>query len=324
MSDIALRPSLVPASGPINAEALEKVLLQGDLVALKPQERVAYYRAVCESVGLNPLTKPFEYISLNGKLTLYATRACTEQLRKMHNVSVTIRSREAVEGCYVVTALAKLPTGREDESIGAVPIDTLKGEAKSNAMMKAETKAKRRVTLSICGLAFLDESETDSVRGAYHMPVSHDTGELPPLEPAPTLAEDIQRNPPKSTTRQQIPFDVLKYFADIKGRFHKIGKQDVYYDVLKRHGVSHANEFFDTNDARACYKEMQLVVADMETASIDAANPVAPKGLRNREEWPDDPEAPALGLWIKVAGMIYYRTVADGPWKTYIPGGGAA
>jgi hypothetical protein len=32
--------------------------------------------------------------------------------------------------------------------------------------MKAETKAKRRVTLSICGLGFLDESELESVRGA--------------------------------------------------------------------------------------------------------------------------------------------------------------
>jgi hypothetical protein len=33
-------------------------------------------------------------------------------------------------------------------------------------MMKAETKSKRRVTLSIVGLGMLDESEVDSIPGA--------------------------------------------------------------------------------------------------------------------------------------------------------------
>jgi hypothetical protein len=37
-------------------------------------------------------------------------------------------------------------------------------------MMKAVTKAKRRVTLSICGLGMLDETEVDSVPGATPYP----------------------------------------------------------------------------------------------------------------------------------------------------------
>ncbi len=53
--------------------------------------------------------------------------------------------------------------GREDESIGALPITNLKGEALSNAIMKCETKAKRRVTLSICGLSMMDETEVESI-----------------------------------------------------------------------------------------------------------------------------------------------------------------
>jgi hypothetical protein len=56
-----------------------------------------------------------------------------------------------------------LPNGRQDESIGAVNIAGLKGENRANAMMKAETKAKRRVTLSICGLGLLDETEVETV-----------------------------------------------------------------------------------------------------------------------------------------------------------------
>ncbi len=151
--------------------SLEQVLIGGDLSKLNPQERVMYYKAVCESVGLNPLTKPFEYITLNGKLTLYARRDATDQLRQINKVSINILSREVVEDCYVVTARATTPI-RQDESIGAVSIVGLKGEARANAMMKAETKAKRRVTLSVCGLGMLDETEVDTIPGARITPAS--------------------------------------------------------------------------------------------------------------------------------------------------------
>lgn len=165
------------ANGHAPAELLEKVLLQGDLEQLNPTERLAYYQRVCESLGFNPLTRPFDYIKLNGKLTLYAKRDATDQLRKNNNVSVTIVGREKLDDVYVVTARATMPDGRTDESIGAVAIANLKGEVLANALMKAETKSKRRVTLSICGLGTLDETEVDSVPDAERVTVSP-SGEL--------------------------------------------------------------------------------------------------------------------------------------------------
>jgi hypothetical protein len=178
-----------PETALIPAETMEKVLLQGDLERLTPNERLNYYKAVCTSTGLNPLTRPFDYIKLNGKLTLYAKRECTEQLRTIHGVSVTIKSREVTEGCYVVTSGATLPNGRTDESIGAVPIEGLKGEARANALMKAETKSKRRVTLAICGLSFLDETEVDSIPLAVHMRVDPLTGDI--LEGSKAAAQEV-------------------------------------------------------------------------------------------------------------------------------------
>ena len=77
----------------MNTETLEKVLIQGDLSKLSSQERLFYYNRVCTSLGLNPLTKPFDYITLNGKLTLYAKRDCTDQLRKLHDISIKITAR---------------------------------------------------------------------------------------------------------------------------------------------------------------------------------------------------------------------------------------
>jgi len=163
MADSALT---APAKELPSPDVIAKVLLGGDLAQLTSQQKISYYRSVCESLGLNPLTKPFEYIRLSGREVLYATRNCTDQLRHAHRISVTITAREIVEDCYVVTARAAFPDGRHDESIGAVPIAGLKGESRSNAMMKAETKAKRRVTLSLVGLSTLDESEVESIPGA--------------------------------------------------------------------------------------------------------------------------------------------------------------
>lgn len=138
--------------------------LMGNLDGLDSSQRAQFIVNVCNSLGLNPMTQPFEYIRLNGKLRLYAKKDCTDQLRKLNKISIQIAARENVGDVYVVTARATDATGRADESVGAVPIGNAKGDNLANALMKAETKAKRRVTLSICGLGFLDESELETVK----------------------------------------------------------------------------------------------------------------------------------------------------------------
>jgi len=145
------------------SEVMENVLIKGDLSKLNPAERSTYYMEVCKSVGLNPLTKPFEYITLNGKLTLYALRTCTDQLRTIHKVSVVELNETERDGIIVVTAKVRNGEGREDMAKGAVTIGNLKGDALCNAIMKAETKAKRRATLSLCGLGWLDETEIETI-----------------------------------------------------------------------------------------------------------------------------------------------------------------
>lgn len=147
---------------------IEQVIIKGDLLALKPEERVAYYNAVCQSIGLNPLTQPFQYITLNGRLTLYARKDCTDQLRELNGVSITKLETQVVNEIYMVTAYGVDKTGRTDSSIGAVNIGGVKGDNLANAFMKAETKAKRRLTLSICGLGMLDETEAETIPGAAY------------------------------------------------------------------------------------------------------------------------------------------------------------
>jgi hypothetical protein len=105
------------------------------------------------------------------------------QLRRLHGISITITSRERLGELYVVTARARDKTGREDESIGAVAVGSLKGDALANALMKAETKAKRRVTLSLAGLGWLDETELETIPGVR-------TGEAA-TDPDPALTTPV-------------------------------------------------------------------------------------------------------------------------------------
>jgi hypothetical protein len=147
------------------ADTISKLVLKGDLSSLNSQEKVQYYISFCGRLGLDPATQPFKILSLSGKEVLYCDRGGTQQLGKLHKISHRIEAREVQAECYVVTATA-FNVERQTTSIGAVNIAGLKGDALCNAMMKAETKAKRRATLDLCGLGMLDETEIETIPNA--------------------------------------------------------------------------------------------------------------------------------------------------------------
>ena len=212
---------------------MEEVIAKGDLSKLSADERARYYTEVCRSIGVNPLTKPFDYITLNGKLTLYATKTATDQLRTVKGVSIFKVDAVTDGDLRIVHAYARDASGREDMDLGVVNIKGLAGEALANAYMKALTKAKRRVTLSICGLGWLDESEIDSVATARAAHVDISTGEIIDDQPdtQPSMPERPQGDVLLITDKQ------IKMIAGIAG---KIG---LSHDQIKAmHGKSSAKD----------------------------------------------------------------------------------
>lgn len=168
----------------LDASAVEQVLISGDLSKLSPVQRVNYYKSVCESMGLNPLTKPFDYITLNGRLTLYAKKDATDQLRSIKGVSIDDVDLQEVGDHFIVKVKGHDATGRADVEIGVVNKKDMQGNL-ANAQMKAVTKAKRRLTLSLCGLGWLDETEVESIPDARPVLVEPTTGIIvePELKP---------------------------------------------------------------------------------------------------------------------------------------------
>ena len=157
-------------AGRIEPGRIEGFLAGGDLARLTEEERIEVYHRTCAALGLNPATRPLEYLRLQGRLTLYVRKEATDQLRRLHGVSIRIVEMVQDGDLWMVRAEAQLGT-RTDEEVGIVVTKGLSGEALAIARMKAMTKAKRRVTLSIVGLGFHDVDDRDDGEGVVETPM---------------------------------------------------------------------------------------------------------------------------------------------------------
>ena len=172
---------MVPEKKDEALEAILELVTKGDLSELSSEQLLQYYLAVCRSLKLNPLTRPFEFLQLRDrqsnktKMVMYATRTCADQLRRNYNISTEVVSAGVEGDIYVVRVRGRAPDGRVDENVGAVPMVAsyvengvyktrpLTPSEKANAIMTAHTKAQRRLTLSMCGLGIMSEEEAQSL-----------------------------------------------------------------------------------------------------------------------------------------------------------------
>jgi hypothetical protein len=150
---------------------LEPLVVTGDLIFLTPEERIQFYVQTCQSMGLDFRTRPlqyFEQIDRNGKrvLILYALRGASVQLSKNHNLSVKISEATFSHDAVMFMATVRNTEGREDYAVGAGSLKGLEGKEYADAIMAAQTKAKRRGILDFVGSGLLDESEVEGMRGS--------------------------------------------------------------------------------------------------------------------------------------------------------------
>ena len=183
----------LPALPAVSTEDLEAALTTGDVAKLPAATRIRYLIALCHSSGLSPLTRPFILLKTqSGEMQWYATVQAAEALRARHRISVRVVSRERVDDLFCVTVEATLPDGRTEQAVGIVEVTNLKGQQLANAMMKAESKGKRRVTLALVGLGLplADEDAGHPVR------LDWQTGEVlddpPPRRLPPRQTQTVQ------------------------------------------------------------------------------------------------------------------------------------
>lgn len=207
-------PAVVPSDATI-----ADLLQTGDVSTLAPEQRGRYLSKLCETFGLNPFSRPFDFITVKGqdgkaRTILYANRVASDQLRFNHHIESEVvyagplRIGDLIrQDVYCVELDMKLPLPddsgpkyRVERAVGCVGIGTyqgdkpilLTGEAMANAIMKCYTKALRRGTLSIVGLGFPDETEVADIPSARTSQV--DTQPLPRVLVPDVVGEPLSAN----------------------------------------------------------------------------------------------------------------------------------
>lgn len=158
-------------------DQINDILQQGDIGSLEPSQRSRFLYRLAEKLRLNPFSRPFDLIHVRKpdgtkKLIIYANKSCADQIRERDGLSIEpvyhgpLQIGEQIdESIYVFHVKITDPkTNRVGFNVGAVPIVGTAGEDRSNAVMKAWTKAERRATLAFAGLGIPDESEISSIR----------------------------------------------------------------------------------------------------------------------------------------------------------------
>ena len=179
---------IVLKATPVRMDIIESLVTKGDISGLNTEQRTQYYVGMCDRMGLDPATQPFSIVKQGPREFFYVNRGATDQLAATHRVN-----REIVDGPRLIEldgvklifciCRATLPNGRIETATATVPAVDL-----VNALMKCETKAKRRATLSILGLSMPDESEVETIRGAQRVefaPANDPAPSAPPVAEAP-------------------------------------------------------------------------------------------------------------------------------------------
>lgn len=145
------------------AGALAHVLGTGDLYQLTNEQRVAHYLNLCSSLGLNALSRPFQWIEFKdgdnspAVLTLYFKPSGAAQMLRNHQISFHFPRKEIVGELFVVEVEGMAPNGRKGSATKYVPLTNrygkLTGNRLSNAFMAAESGALRRLALNMFGLS---------------------------------------------------------------------------------------------------------------------------------------------------------------------------
>lgn len=178
-----------------------------DLESLNETQRQDYLKAVCKHMGVPDNLNLVALIRQDdgegpARLVAYAKRGATENVRNNLQINVISLTSQVVAGSIVFTATAvSKKTGRQEISTGSKYIEGATGKFLDDAIMTAQTRALRRVTLQFVGAGVLDESE---VNQGKTVTVSAPAAQIVLAAPQPTVTPSSA--PGKDITPPAIQF----------------------------------------------------------------------------------------------------------------------
>jgi hypothetical protein len=203
-------------------------LIRGDVSSVPREALLRYIYTFCERVGVSPLAVPFSLMKTQRGMQLVANRNFYDAVASKYSVSRECVGEGFFEGTklYFTRYRATTPDGRVTEDMALVDTAGLNGNDLANAIMKAHTKGRNRVTRAHLGFPFPDETEAETVPGASVVsiedvpnggngePQQHEA--LPKPEPPRASREQIKRI---HALAQRLGMDENAYRAYLEQRF---------------------------------------------------------------------------------------------------------
>ena len=149
---------------PENGEGtIARAMMRGDLRGLSKDGIAGVVAELARRMGVDPALAPIDVIQTReGKLVPYINARGAAELRKRHGLEVVgmevIKDRP---GLVVMRATVRDPEGRTDMGVGACAYPEDRPREEEKAWMVAETRAKRRATMSAVGI-FLEAPSDDT------------------------------------------------------------------------------------------------------------------------------------------------------------------
>lgn len=149
--------------------AVREYFRSGNVAQLRDSEKDFVLQKLCDRYGLDPILRPFDLISFQGGQKFYMTASATNQLANIKSLSREVGEISIDEAKMLAKCTVSVldPQGRKENSTGYVSVARflaptkdnpvpkrvmMEGEDLANALLKLETKTKRRATMSFFGV----------------------------------------------------------------------------------------------------------------------------------------------------------------------------
>lgn len=208
------------------SESMRAYLRTGDLSTLPEPEQDKILVKMCAHYGLDPVLRPFCIIPAQNKKIWYATKTATDMVAARDKLSRRFKDRRIDKElmiCEIImeisdgkrveegTAVVSLGEFARDPKTGQITERMLAGEGLANAIMRCETKAKRRATLAWFGMP-------DGTGGEDIEVMSSPAATLPAAKSHATASEVIDSDPLPNLPAEEAPIATPEAQAPAGGR----------------------------------------------------------------------------------------------------------
>lgn len=188
-----------------------------DLSQLTEQQKQDYVVALCGHLEIPPELNLVRLIwdddgSTSRKQVAYVLKGGTDIIRANRKITTKSLANVMLGGAVVFTCTGENGEGRQEIAVGSKSIDGLQGKALDDAIMTAQTRATRRMTLQFVGGGVLDESEVNQATTNLNSQ-STPLAELalapaqPTVKPNDAPGEDITETTMQDAVKAQAEFE---------------------------------------------------------------------------------------------------------------------